>query len=194
MFTYKVDENITLRLLNESDVPELFALFEQNREHLTEWQDWPNAIQTVEDCKAFIQRHERDFEAGKELGSHIEYRGKLVGMCGLSKIVSVVRKAEIEYWIAEEYEGKGIVTQACRGLLEHAFGTMNLNRIALKFKHVSAEWENGRSRRVAERLGFTQEGILRQDGMTKGKMMDMVMYSLLAEEWKAIQNLSHEES
>ena len=118
----------------------------------------------------------------------IIYQGQPVGMCDLSKIVPAVRKAEIGYWIAKEYEGKGIVTQSARGLIDHAFGTMKLNRLALKFKHVSNEYENDRSRRVAERLGFTQEGILRQDGMTKGQMMDMVMTSLLAEEWREMQN------
>jgi hypothetical protein len=68
---------------------------------------------------------------------------------------------------------------------------MKLNRLALKFKHVNKDNENIRSRRVVERLGFTQEGILRQDGMTKGVMMDMVMYSLLAEEWRDMQKLGN---
>lgn len=147
MFTYGVNENITLRLLNVADARALFALFDQNRDHLTEWQDWPNAIQTVEDCKDFILGYKRAYEEGKELGSHIFFQDKMVGMCGLTKIVSVVRKAEVEYWIAEEYEGKGIVTQSCQGLIDHAFETMKLNRLALKFKHVSDDYENVRSRR-----------------------------------------------
>lgn len=192
MFRYRVDENIMLCLLDVKDAPALFALFEQNRDHLTEWQDWPNAIRTLEDCRAFILRHEREYTEGKSLGSHIFFQEKLIGICGLSKIVSVLRKAEVDYWIAEQYQGKGIVTKSCRGLIAHAFGTMKLNRLALKFKHVSDDNENFRSRRVAERLGFTQEGILRQDGMTKGQMMDMVMCSLLAEEWRAMQNLGNE--
>lgn len=186
MFRLQVNEEIALRLPTQADAQELFALFDQNRVHLTEWQDWPNKIQTIDDCQQFILGHEEDYAAGTSLENVIVFDGTLVGMCSLSKIVSVVRKAEISYWIAEAYQGQGIVTKSCRALIAHAFDTMKLNRLALKFKHVSDEHENFRSRRVAERLGFTQEGILRQDGMTKGQMMDMVMTSLLAEEWRGI--------
>ena len=192
MFTYRIDEKIMLRLPDITDAPELFTLFEQNRNHLTEWQDWPNTIQTLKDCREFILRLGGEYAEGKTVDSLILFQEKMVGMCTLSKIVPFLRKAELGYWIVEEYEGKGIVTQSCRGLIAYAFGTMKLNRLALKFKHVSKDNENIRSRRVAERLGFTQEGILRQDGMTKGQMMDMVMYSLLAEEWREMQKLGNE--
>lgn len=188
MFTYQVNEDIVLRLPNETDAPNLFKLFEENRVHLTEWQDWPNKIQTIGDCRNFILDHQQDYGKGTSLECLIIFRGNLVGMCSLSKIVHLLRKAEIGYWIAKDYEGHGIVTQSCKGLMTHAFETLNLNRLALKFKHVSNNHENVRSRRVADRLGFTQEGILRQDGMTKGQLMDMVMCSLLAEEWQNMQN------
>ena len=186
MFTYTVNENITLRHPELSDAPALFSLFDQNREHLTEWQDYPNKIQTLEDCEQFIRNHNHELEEGKGLATLIVYQGEVVGMVYLDKIVSILRKAEIGYWIAEAYQGKGIVTQSARGLMTYAFETLNINRLALKFKRVSDEHENSRSRRVAERLGFTEEGILRQDGMTKGVMMDMVMTSILADEWHAI--------
>jgi ribosomal-protein-serine acetyltransferase len=129
-----------------------------------------STIQTLEDCRELILNHEREYREGKALGCLLVFQEKLVGMCELSKIVPLLRKAEIGYWIAEEYEGKGIVSQSCRDLIVYAFGTMKLNRLALKFKHVSDDNENIRSRRVAKRLGFTQEGILRQDGMTKGQI------------------------
>ncbi len=186
MFSYRVNENIVLRLPELTDASELFILFENNREHLTKWQDWPNKIQNLEDCKAFILDTRLEYARAKEIGSLIVVQDQIAGMCTLTKIVLPLRKAELEYWIAEEFQGKGIVTQACQVIMAYAFDTLNLNRLALKFKHVSDEFENGRSRRVAERLGFTQEGILRQAGMTKGQLMDMVMYSILADEWQAM--------
>jgi len=191
MFTYRVDEDITLRLPDLTDAPELFTLFEQNRDHLTEWQDWPNRIKTLENCQEFILRLEGDYAEGNAVDSLIIFQGKIVGMCTLTKIVPLLRKAEIGYWIAEEYEGKGIVSRSCRGLIAYAFETKELNRLMLKFKHVSEDNENIRSRWVAERLGFTQEGILRQDGMTKGQMMDMVIYSLLADEWREMKKMEN---
>lgn len=188
MFIKQINENITLRHPQLDDAPALFDLFESNRAHLTEWQDSPNKIQSLDDTRAYIQRHNRAYDAGRGLACLIIFKGDPVGMVYLDKIVSVVRKAEIGYWIAKNHEGQGIVTQSTRGLLAHAFEVLKLNRIALKFKHVSHTHENYRSRRIAERLGFTEEGILRQDGMTKGVFMDMVMYSLLAEEWHTMHN------
>lgn len=183
MFTYPVDKEITLRLVGQSDAPQLLALFDQNRAHIEAWQDWPRRIQTLADCEAYILRHEKEYAEGKTLGCVIVYQGEVVGWCALTKIVPSLRKAFLSYWIAEAHQGKGIVTRSCRGLLTHAFETMQLNRVALQFKRAHADHENTPSRRVAERLGFTQEGILRQDGMTRGVMMDMVLCSLLAEEW-----------
>lgn len=189
MFTLQVNDDITLRHPEMRDALALFALFDENREHLTEWQDWPNKIQTLEDCEAFIQRHIQEYEDSKTLACLIVYQDTLVGMVDLTKIVPPLRKAEIGYWIAKGYEGKGIVTLSARALMVHAFEVMNINRLALKFKRMSDDHENWRSRRVSERLGFTQEGILRQDGMTKGVLMDMVMTSLLADEWRAMQEV-----
>ena len=187
MLNLHVDENITLRLMTTSDAPDLLTLFEQNRDHLTEWQDWPNKIQTLDDCTQYIERHEREYDEGKTVGCVILFQEQVVGMCTLTKIVPFLRKAFLSYWIAEDYQGKGIVTKASKALLQHAFETMKLNRIALTYKQISDINSNVRSRRTAERLGFKQEGILRQDGMTKGVFMDMVICSLLANEWQIMQ-------
>lgn len=60
---------------------------------------------------------------------------------------------------------------------------MELNRVLLRFKHVDADNENSRSHGVAERLGFIEEGIEQQGGVARGQLTDMVVYSLLANEW-----------
>ena len=113
------------------------------------------------------------------------YNGHFAGISTLEiQERYVVKKGELGYWVSEQFQGKGIVTRSCQQLLKHAFTHLGLNRIVLRFKHVSDDNENGRSRRVAERLGFTQEGVQRQGGVARGEFMDMVVYSLLAEEWK----------
>ena len=113
------------------------------------------------------------------------YNGHFAGISTLEiQERYVVKKGELGYWVSEQFQGKGIVTRSCQQLLKYAFTHLGLNRIVLRFKHVSDDNENGRSRRVAERLGFTQEGVQRQGGVARGEFMDMVVYSLLAEEWK----------
>ena len=66
--------------------------------------------------------------------------------------------------------------------MEHAFGPWDLQRISIE-----AAPENTRSRAVAERLGFREEGLLREAERVGSRMLDHVVYGLLAEEWRAAQ-------
>jgi ribosomal-protein-serine acetyltransferase len=77
-------------------------------------------------------------------------------------------------------QGRGIVTRACRGLITYAFTQLELNRV-----EIHSVTANVRSRAVAKRLGFTQEGIRRQDQRLHGRFVDIAIYGLLASEWKS---------
>ena len=57
--------------------------------------------------------------------------------------------AELGYWVAEEYQGNGYATQACKMLIKHAFEDLNIQRIFASYKK-----ENLASKRVLEKLGF----------------------------------------
>jgi ribosomal-protein-serine acetyltransferase len=82
------------------------------------------------------------------------------------------------YWLGEEYQGKGLVTAACRALVEHAFGELGLNRVV-----ISCATENEKSCAIPERLGFRREGIERQAEWLYDHFVDHVTYSALASEW-----------
>jgi ribosomal-protein-serine acetyltransferase len=71
------------------------------------------------------------------------------------------------------------MTVAVAALLDHAFGAWDLHRVEL-----SAAVENARSRAVAERLGFRAEGIRRGAERHGDRWLDMVLYALLAGEWR----------
>lgn len=82
------------------------------------------------------------------------------------------------YWIAPEHRGNGYVTEGTELLLDHAFRDRRLAKIAA---HVLAT--NPASQSVLEKLGFTREGIARQECFVDGERVDMYHYGLLAEEW-----------
>ena len=189
MFTHLINDNLLLRLPEDRDAEAMLALFENGRNYFTYWSDWPKRMQTVSDCQTLIQRHRRAFAEEKEIPAAMIYQGQFVGISSLEiQERYVVKKGELSYWLGEPFQGKGIVTQSCRALLAYAFTDLGLNRLVLRFKHVSADNENSGSRRVAERLGFVQEGVQRQGGVARGQFMDMLVYSLLADEWRARQS------
>ncbi len=83
------------------------------------------------------------------------------------------------YWLDAAMEGKGIVTQACRTMVQHAFEEHQVHKVV-----ISCATDNIRSRAVAERLGFLQDGILRHAVRLHNRYVDGVFYGLLVDEWK----------
>jgi len=99
------------------------------------------------------------------------------------------RTTEVGYWIGEEYQGKGLVSAACRALVDHAFGERGLNRVV-----ISCATENKKSCAIPERLGFRREGLQRQAEWLYDHYVDHVVYATLASEWQTIQVRKHKTS
>lgn len=85
--------------------------------------------------------------------------------------------AELGYYIAEEYWGKGIMTEAVRQICRYVFDKTDIIRI-----YAEPFANNTASCRVLEKAGFQYEGTLRRNAVKNGKVIDMKMYSLLKEE------------
>ena len=83
--------------------------------------------------------------------------GELVGIIGTHQIHWINRTVSIGYWLGEGYQGKGIMTKACKAVIQYLFEECGLHRIEIR-----AAVDNQKSRRIAERLSFSLEGILRQ--------------------------------
>ena len=98
-----------------------------------------------------------------------------IGSIGIFRQGNIHRRtAELGYYIAEEYWGKGIMTEAVRQICEYVFSKSDIIRIfAEPFTY------NIASCRVLEKAGFQYEGTLRSNAVKNGKVIDMKMYSLL---------------
>ncbi|MHB0935979.1 MAG: GNAT family N-acetyltransferase [Armatimonadota bacterium] len=178
MFSYPLAPDAELRLLEPRHAEEQYALIDGNREHLGRWLNWVDQTLTIEDTRQFVRRSlERcanvgDFDAGIWQGD------TLAGVIGL---FNVNHAPEIGYWLGEEFQGKGLMTIACRAVVQHAFSTLQLHRV-----QIGCASTNLQSAAVAKRLGFQYEGTLRQLGWTSDGMVGQDIYGLLREEWKAV--------
>ncbi len=102
----------------------------------------------------------------------------VIGSIGIFRQGNIHRQtAELGYYIAEEYWGKGIMTEAVKQICEDVFANSDIIRIyAEPFAY------NVASCRVLEKVGFQYEGTLRSNAVKNSKVIDMKMYSLLKEE------------
>lgn len=103
---------------------------------------------------------------------------KVIGSIGAFRQTNIHSKtAELGYYIAEEYWGKGIMTEAVKQLCSYVFSNSDIIRIyAEPFAY------NIGSQRVLEKAGFQYEGTLRRNAVKNGKVLDMKMYALIREE------------
>lgn len=177
MLSYPLDDHRYLRLLEESDADELYALVDANREFLAQWMPWA-AGQTLENTREFIRTSRRQFADNQGFQLAIVEDARIVGAVGLHRIDWRSCSTSIGYWIAEASQRRGTVTQAVRALTNHAFITCQLNRV-----EIQAGVENWRSRAIPERLGFTEEGVLRQAERVGDRYVDHVVYAMLAADW-----------
>ncbi len=104
--------------------------------------------------------------------------GKVIGSIGVFRQGNIHRRtAELGYYIAEAYWGKGLMTEAVRQICAHVFEKSDIIRI-----YAEPFACNAASCRVLEKAGFQYEGTLRNNAVKNGEVIDMKMYALLKAE------------
>jgi len=177
-FAHRLSPEAEVRLFHPHDAAALFALIDKNREYLRPWMNWIEGTRTAEDSSAFIRAGLRARMDGSQHHLALWYRGQLAGVIGTHTINHQHHHCEVGYWLGEEFQGHGIVTQALAYLVGRLFTEDNIHRIALRI-----DATNPRSKAVAQRLNFAHEGTFRHAELTNGRVVDFDRYSLLREEW-----------
>ena len=174
-----IDGRTSLRLLDEPDAEALFALVDGNRAYLRQWLPWLDQNTCLAHTRAFIVSAHRQLADSNGFSCGLWHNGTLTGVVGLHAIDWTNRRTSLGYWIAERFQGRGLISTACTVLLDHLFGELRLHRV-----EISCAVENKKSRAVPERLGFTSEGVSRQREWLYDHFVDHVIYGLLAREWR----------
>ncbi|MDT7808551.1 MAG: ribosomal-protein-serine acetyltransferase [Acidobacteriota bacterium] len=179
LFSQRIDDELELRPVDERYAEELTALVRRDLTHLSPWMPWASVRYSVEDAREFIRRNIRQYAEDQGFSTIITFQGRVAGSIGYNNIDWSNRKTDIGYWLGADFQGRGLMTKSCRALVEYAFKELKLNRV-----EIYCATENRRSRAVAERLGFIEEGTHRQAEWVHDHFKDLVSYAVLAAEWK----------
>lgn len=179
MFSARIDDDIELRPFASRHADELFALIEGNREYLAYWFHCVAETNSAGDLEGYINAGRKQLADENGFQAGIWLRGALVGCVGLHYINWWAKGTEIGYWLAENAQGRGVMTRIMARLCQMCFEGYGLKRIEIR----CAE-NNRKSRAIPERLGFRHEGTIRHMGYTKDGWVDWIVYGLLAADWQ----------
>lgn len=180
MFSLPLRDDASLEPLEIWHAEEFAAHLDRAREHIRPWVGPAFVTDDLDGARATLRRYaERQATDGARLYG-IRLDGTLVGGVMFTDFSVAASSCEIGCWLEPAAEGRGLITQACRALLDWAFTSRGLYR---------AEWhcraDNERSSAVAERLGMTLEGVQRQSWLYGGARHDKQTWAILAPEWRA---------
>ena len=180
MFRAPLRSGFELRLVEERHAPAIFAAVDRERQSLRQWLPWVDATRTQDDTLAFIRASLEQFAANNGFAAGIWNHDRYIGSIGTHKIDWLNRRVEIGYWLSQPFQGQGLMTEAVRMVVSHAFGELDLNRVEIR-----CATGNAKSAAIPRRLGFTLEGTLRGVQLLNGGYVDNLLFSMLKREWNA---------
>jgi RimJ/RimL family protein N-acetyltransferase len=171
------DEVVTLRPWRPDDAPAVAAAIGGDPE-ITRWLDQVPQPYGLDEAHAYVAACRRGWDEGTGASFAVldPADGRLLGSVGMRLADLPPGVAEAGYWVACEARGRGVATHALRLASRWLFREVELERLQLR-----ADALNVPSQRVAEKAGFTREGVLRSMHYNPrlGRRVDFVMFSLL---------------
>ena len=134
---------------------------------------------SVDDAKALIRRCMERYAAGVGLFYTLWDGPAMIAHVLAREIEREAKWAEIGYMIDEAYAGRGIIKESCIALIRHLFDEYGMDKIV-----ICCTDDNEKSKALAERLGFSLEGTIRNHFVVNGTVRNMLHYGLLKSEWE----------
>jgi RimJ/RimL family protein N-acetyltransferase len=184
-----VSGQVLLRPFHPDDATDFCTAAQESVAEVYPWLPWCHPDYTIEESSTWIARCAEMWQEGTSYNFAITDArdGFSLGGCGLRYVSQMDRVANLGYWVRTSRIRQGIATTATRLLAQFGFKELKLNRI-----EIIASVDNRASQRVAEKVGATREGILRNrmvvrvqeaDSMVfNERVSDTVIYSLIPED------------
>jgi ribosomal-protein-serine acetyltransferase len=178
MFRAPLPGGFELRLLEERHASHVFSTVNVERAYLRQWLPWVDSTVREDDSLVFIRASLEQFASNHGFAAGLWDGPEFIGVIGMHRINWLNRSVEIGYWIAQDYQGKGIVTEACRAVVTHVFEELDLHRVQIR-----CATGNTKSCAIPKRLGFVHEGTVREAEQINGKYFDLHIFGMLKRNW-----------
>ena len=174
-------ERVVVRPYRESDAQALQEAVAESRDHLRPWMPFADAHQTLEESQDWIIHQIARWltREGMNMAMWDAVTQRYLGGIGLHVHDWDIGYFEIGYWLRVSAQGHGYVTEAVQLLTDYAFNTLKANRVEIR-----CDEQNMRSAAIPRRLGYIEEGLLRNETTTPGgELRNTLVFSLVAGEW-----------
>lgn len=176
----KISDKLKLQLIQNSDSKEIFDAISMQRRYLGPWLPFADKSLTLKETENFVKNITSQNDKINELVFVIKYQDKFAGLVGLKNIDHDNNKAELAFWVKEDYHYLGIMTEASSKFMEHCFKDLNFNRLTIKVSAMDFKALN-----VPKKLGFELEGTERQGLLQNdSKYIDLQVFGMVKSEYQ----------
>ncbi|WP_312947026.1 50S ribosomal protein L7/L12-serine acetyltransferase [Superficieibacter sp.] len=171
-----VNDALTLRAVDEGFVSALYALVQKNKDWLQGSLNWPQTVNDESDTRKNVQGNVMLHQRGYAKMYLIFAQETLIGVISFNLIEPLNKTAYIGYWLDQDQQGKGVMSQALQALMAHYVARGELRRFVIKCRVA-----NTASNELARRNGFTLEGCLKQAEFLNGSYDDQNIYARIVD-------------
>ena len=174
----ELGDDLFLNLIEEEDAPRLYSVTKKNEHYLRQWLGWLGEVKTEKDSLDYIQRFKNHFLKSEAAVFGIFDSENLIGTCGYNSFDWVRKITVLGYWLAEDYQGKGIVTRSCKMLTDLAF-----NQLGMQFLEIRIAPGNLKSKSIPIRLGFHYVATVKNAEWLYDHYVDHEIFRMSRLEW-----------
>ena len=178
-------ERFVLQKFSRRDASTLDDAIRASLTDLNQWLPWARMDYTSGDTTAFIRDSVQAWKEDRAWDYSIRKRddpSRHIGNISVWTTSKLGKIAELGYWVRSDEQSRGVCTESVDRLLEEAFDALGYHKVILRIAI-----GNDASDRVAQKLGFTREGVLREELLIRGNWVDHSLWSLLDREYRALR-------
>jgi RimJ/RimL family protein N-acetyltransferase len=178
-----VTERLILRRFTRRDISSLSDAVVDSLPALNEWLPWAHPGYRKDDAANYVRDSLEAWKEGRAYDYAIRKRDeprRHLGNISIWPVSRLTRTGEIGYWIRTTETSHGLATEATSAVVRVGFEELGYHKLVLR-----VAVGNRGSERVAEKLGFSREGVLREELLIRGRWVDHTLYSLLEREYHA---------